>query len=585
MHFDGIQSNFTAGELSPKLWGRVELERYKFGLAVVENTIVQPHGGLTKRGGSHFVREVKDSTKDTRLINFRFENTYSYTLEFGVSYIRVYVNQAIVMSGANPYEIATTYTEAELSELWFEQDADTFYITHKDHPPAKLTRVAHDNWTLANVSFTFDAGHAWGANDYPSLNWFYEQRHFFAATPSVPNGIWASQSGLYTDMRLGTGLDSEGLEFIIKLAHKFVWVSAGVEILLGGSNAEFKLASNSLNEAITPGNVRPSLLTNYGSIFSAPVRIDNSVVYVQKGARKIRRLASNFQSSSYADSYAARDITILSSHITKNKVINLTHATLPDSMIWGYRTDGVLVGLTYEPDHQVFGWHRHILAGTNAKVKSVAIAKAVEDSIQDEIWAIVERTINGSTVKYVEYMIEGLSDEDDLEDAFFIDSGITKTGNDFTTVDGLDHLEGEEVQILADGAKQSPKTVASGEITLDYSANIAHVGLGFSSIVELLPIEGGNPEGTSQTLLKRIITVSLRLDRSLGFQIGDVYGNIDSYYFGPPENMGEAIPLFTGDTDPMPFPGSYDRQSRIKIVQSEPLPFNVLAVIYEAKTK
>ena len=584
MEFDNIQSNFTAGEVSPKLWGRVELEKYLAGLAIVENMIVQPHGGVIRRGGFHYITEVKDSSKVTRVVEFNYKNTYAYILEFGENYIRVYVNREQVLDGAVAYEIVTTYIEAEILDLRFEQDTDTLYITHKDHPPAKLTRAAHDNWTLANISFTFDAGHAWTANDYPALNWFYEQRHFFAATPSKLNGVWASKSALYTDMRLGTGLDNEGLEFIVKMVYKFLWASAGQEINLGGSNAEFKLASNALNEAITPSNIRPTLSTNYGSIFASPVRIDDSVVFVQKGGRKFRRFAADYQSGSYSDSYKASDITILSSHIATSGILNLVYSTVPDSIIWACRVDGVLIGITYEPDHKVFGWHRHIVGGTDVKVKSLAVAKAVEGVTQDELWAVIERTIDGSTVQYIEYMIDGLSEEQSIEDAFFVDSGITKTGSAFTLVDELDHLEGEEVQILGDGAVQAPKTVSGGEITLDQAVDKVHVGLQYISVMETLPIEGGNPLGTSQGHLKRIKNVSLRLDRSIGFSLGDVYGNLDQYYFGP-SVMNEPLILFTGDTEPMPFTGSYDRQSRLKIMQDAPLPFNLLAIMYQAKMK
>lgn len=583
MKFDNIQSDFTAGEISPKFVGRVTLEKYFSGLTILENMIVQPSGGINRRGGFHFVAEVKDSTKDTLIVEFNFADEYTYILEFGNLYIRVFVNNAPVMDGASPYEIVTTYTESELFDLRFTQDADTLYITHKDHAPATLTRSAHDNWTLADISFDFDVGHEWTANDYPMLSWFYEQRHFFATTPSIPNGIWASQSADYTNMELGTGLDNEGLEFIIKSAYKFLWASAGQEILLGGSNAEFKLSANALNEALTPSNVRPVLQTNYGSTFLTVVRIDDSVVFTQKGKRKFRRLASNFQSGSYSDSYKASDITLLSSHIAESGVLGVVYSTIPDAIIWAFRNDGTLIGLTYEPEYNVFGWHRQLIGGTNAKVKSIAMSSGVGDTDVDELWAIIEHTVNEATVKHICYMGVGLSDEDDIEDAFFVDFGVTKTGSGFTTVDNLGHLEGEEVQILADGAKQAPKTVESGEIELDSAADVAHVGKQYISTIVTLPIEGGNPVGTSQGQIKRIKNVGLRLHRSLGFKLGDVYGNLDQYYFGPPPIMNDPIPLFTGDTEPIPFAGSYDRQSKLKITQDEPLPFNLLAIMYQAR--
>ena len=414
-------------------------------------------------------------------------------------------------------------------------------------------------------------------NNYPAINWFYEQRHFFASTPQELNAIWGSKSAEYNDMRIGTGLDNEGLKLKIKAASKFLWASSGEEILLGGANAEFKLSANALNEALTPSNVRPVLLTNYGSADREPVRIDDSVIMLQKGERIFRRLATQSATGGYLNKYQASDLTILSNHITQSGIQNYIYINLPASMMWAARTDGRLIGLTYEPEHKIFGWHRHTIGGSDAKVYWLAPARAVEGVRKDEVWAVIERTINGATVSYIEYMTEGLSDEDDIEDSFFVDSGITKTGNAFTVVNGLNHLEGETVAILGDGVIQASKIVSNGSITLDTAVDKAQVGLPYESSIITLPIEGGNPVGTSQGLIKRIRRVALRLDRSLNFKLGDVNDLLDEYSFN-------STDLFTGDTEPMPFTGSFDRQSKMKIVHDSPLPFNLLAIMYEAKT-
>lgn len=583
MRFDGIQNNFTAGEISPSLFGRTDLEKYFTGLAIAENVIVQPEGGVIKRGGSRYIEEVKDSSKSTIIVEFNYKNQYSYILEFGNLYIRVYRDGEQIQSGGSPYEITTTYTDSEVDELRFTQESDTFYIVHKDHAPAKLTRSAHDNWTLANISFSFTSGHAWTANDYPTLTWFFEQRHFFATTPTKLNGVWGSRSADYTNMELGTGLDNEGIEIEVKAATKFLWASPGQEILLGGSNAEFKISSNALNEAVTPSNIRAVPHTSYGSSSAFPVRIDEGVVFISKGGQKIRRFIAESRAEVSTGMYRATNIMALNRHVAKSSVLNLTWYTSPDPIIWGVREDGILIGLTYEPEYNIYGWHRHEIGGTDTKVKSITVERAVEGTNRDKLWLVVERTIDGSTVQYIEYIDEGLLAEDDVEDSFFVDSGITATGSGLTLVANLDHLEGEEVSMLGDGARQSNKIVSGGEIILDSPVDKIHVGLPYSGIVETLPIEGGNPIGTSQTLIKRIKSTSLRLDRSIGFKIGNVHGDLDEYYFGPPI-MDEATLLFTGDTEHIPFSGGYDKQSRLRIESNDPLPFNLLALIYRART-
>jgi hypothetical protein len=362
-----------------------------------------------------------------------------------------------------------------------------------------------------------------------------------------------------------------------------LWAVDGVTgIILGGHNGEFKLASNSMNEALTPSNIRPSRITNYGNAFIPVVQINSDILFVQKGLRRVRRLLYDFTSNSYR----ALPIDLISEHITESGIVGVAYSNEPNPIYWAFRTDGVLVAMTYEPDNNIFGWHRHPVGGVDVKVRSIANIDGATDVAKDELWAIIERTIDGSTVKYIEFLVpEGLSLEDDLEDAFFVDSGVTKIGDGFTTFDGLNHLEGEEVRILADGAVQAPKIVYGNEITLDIAVDKAHVGLGYDASIETLPLEGGNPIGTAQAKIKRISSMVLRLYRSLTFYVGDVLGNEDVYPFGPPDEMGSATPLFTGDTEEQAFPGGYDTQGRVRIASYDPVPLTILAIMYELRVK
>ena len=146
------KQNFTAGELSPRLTGRTDLGRYDNGAQLIENFLVQPHGGLTRRPGTEFIREVKTSSAKTRLIPFQFNVEQAYILEFGNQYFRVYKDGGIVVSGGNPVEFATPYTTAQLDDIKFAQTADVMYIAHPDHAPRKITRTAHTAWTVSEVN-------------------------------------------------------------------------------------------------------------------------------------------------------------------------------------------------------------------------------------------------------------------------------------------------------------------------------------------------------------------------------------------------------------------------------------------------
>jgi len=147
-------TNFTGGELSPRLDGRNDLQKYSTGCKTLENMIIFPHGSAARRSGTQFVAEVKDSTKETRLIPFEFSTTQTYILEFGNQYIRFFKDNGQILSSGSPYEISSPYLEAELFDIKFAQSADVMYLCHPNHPVKKLSRTGHTSWSLTSVDFT-----------------------------------------------------------------------------------------------------------------------------------------------------------------------------------------------------------------------------------------------------------------------------------------------------------------------------------------------------------------------------------------------------------------------------------------------
>ncbi len=90
-------TNFTGGELSPRLDGRNDLAKYASGCKTLQNMIVYPHGSAARRPGTTFVAEVKTSSAFTRLIPFEFSTTQTYILEFGDDYIRFYKDSGAIL--------------------------------------------------------------------------------------------------------------------------------------------------------------------------------------------------------------------------------------------------------------------------------------------------------------------------------------------------------------------------------------------------------------------------------------------------------------------------------------------------------
>lgn len=151
-----IQPSFSAGEMAPATYSRVDLARYYTGLRTCRNFVVLPEGGVQNRAGTRFVCAVKDSAAQTRLIPFQFSTEQTYVLEFGNQYIRFVSDGAQVMNGSAAYEIATPYTTADLADLKYTQSADVLTIVHPSYAPRELKRLAALNWTLTAISFQPD---------------------------------------------------------------------------------------------------------------------------------------------------------------------------------------------------------------------------------------------------------------------------------------------------------------------------------------------------------------------------------------------------------------------------------------------
>jgi hypothetical protein len=146
------QSNFNGGEWSPLAYGRYDLAKYKNGLALCQNYIPTQQGGLTRRPGFAFVAQVKDSTYAPRLQQFEFSVTQAYILEIGNLYVRIFANGQPLLNTGVPVEVVTPYLTSELWGMCFAQSADTLYIAHANHPPAKLQRAGALAWTYTPVS-------------------------------------------------------------------------------------------------------------------------------------------------------------------------------------------------------------------------------------------------------------------------------------------------------------------------------------------------------------------------------------------------------------------------------------------------
>tara|TARA_R100001594_G_scaffold78294_3_gene112900 strand:+ start:24548 stop:26863 length:2316 start_codon:yes stop_codon:yes gene_type:complete len=220
-----------------------------------------------------------------------------------------------------------------------------------------------------------------------------------------------------------------------------------------------------------------------------------------------------------------------------------------------------------------------------SKVKSIAVIPGVNDSY-DTLYMIVERTINGATKQYVEFLQEDFRGDEGhtISDAWFVDSGLSlSSATAVTSISGLGHLEGESVTVLADGGVVSNKTVSSSAITLTTAAREVKIGLGYTSKIKTLRLEPGGEYGTSQGKTGRIDKVTWRLHETVNLKAGPYSSMMDVIPFRTTTAPIHALKAKSGDFE-MLFPGHYEKEKQIYAESSDPLPCTILSMIVHMAT-
>ena len=240
------------------------------------------------------------------------------------------------------------------------------------------------------------------------------------------------------------------------------------------------------------------------------------------------------------------------------------------------RDDGVLLALTYMKEQQIFGWSRQ---QTHGRVLSVATISGVRG---DDLLLVVEREIQGGRRVFLERLAEPWQDADPVEEAFFVDCGITvrlPEAQPAARVTGLDHLEGCTLSVLADGSPVEGCVVRGGSIELPYAASVVQAGLPYASVLAPLPVESDTQQGSTLGQGRSHGFCSLRLHRSVGGKYGPSREELYDLPFVP-EYWGRAVRPFSGDVVCAPA-GGWENSATLWLVQDRPLPLRVLALVLD----
>lgn len=268
---------------------------------------------------------------------------------------------------------------------------------------------------------------AWGTATgaaFPYKVAFWRDRLWFAGNQQ----IYASVAGDYSSMSpdtLGEILADNAISLTISVGtvDKIRWMTASDVLLIGTAGSEIAVQEITPNQVLGPENVKYEIQSAEGSRELEPVLVEDSVLFIRIGGRRVIELRFDIQS----DSWVPRDMNVLYPEITQTGIVEMAYQKEPDNIIWIVLSNGRLLGMTYDREQNVYGWHRHPLGGTSAKAESVQVITSPDADVND-VWIIANKSVNGSTRRFVEYFAEAFEQNDDIEGAVFLDSSLEFDG-------------------------------------------------------------------------------------------------------------------------------------------------------------
>jgi hypothetical protein len=463
----------------------------------------------------------------------------------------------------------------------------------------------------------------------------HEERFMLGGTSSQARRVWGSRTGRYEDFELGTD-DDHALAFDLNgtAQNQINWLVSEQQLMVGTAGAEHTVGSRDPDKALTPAFTPQKRQSTYGSKFLQAQIVNDVVLFAQRLGRKIREAVYSFE----RDKNVAPDMTILAEHITEGGIKQTAYSQQPDQIFWFVTNDGQLIGMTYEREQDVIGFHRH---ETQGRFESVAVIPGTE---RDEIWCVVARDLPSGTVRYVERIRPFKWQK--VEEFFFVDSGLSypestvftsgnaepgkryrvqdeptgtmdlsnvggpafaTKGNEFlavqdplqtapanepndfgggslrevfTSFGNLGHLEGMTVQCLIDGAPIVDQVVTGGQITIPdgetgYSASI---GLGFSNRLQPMRLDVANQMGEYPAREMRVKEVVARVEDTIGMVAGISEDELyDRPFRSTAMKMDQVPDLLNGDYE-VDIHGRYDFKGDIILGQDQCLPSTILSL-------
>lgn len=421
-----------------------------------------------------------------------------------------------------------------------------------------------------------DATSAWAEgmwSDYrgwPSCVAIYEGRLWWAGKDKV----WGSVSDDYESFNDEVVGDSATISRSIGTGTVDVinWLAPVSRLLVGNDARVMSAKSSSFDEPLTATNFNLKSISSQGTDKVACAILDKSVLFVQRSGSRLYQLGFDIQENEYSPG----DLMALIPDIGQPGIIKVAIQTQPDTRVHCVRSDGKVAILVSEVVENVRCW---VLFETDGIVEDCVVLPGTEE---DAVYYLVSRSINGSTVRYLEkWALESEAVGGTINKQ--ADAFLQYSGSATTTITGLSHLEGETVCVWAAGKDLGTYTVSGGQITgLSQSVTSAVVGLVYRARFKSTKLAYGAQLGSSLVQPKRI--------NQLGVILKDAHYQGLSY--GPDFDNLDELPLTSGWSDiaddtvhsvfdeaAFEFPGTWDTDSRLCLEATAPRPCTVLACV------
>lgn len=442
---------------------------------------------------------------------------------------------------------------------------------------ARLTAFTNPTTMVVEISSDFDGSFgaggvtgkfcvleqpSWSATKgWPSTASFYEGRGIYSGAKSAPDQVACSVSNSYYNLDVGTGQPTDAI--VESISGQKVGIVRHVigdkTLQVFCSESEYTVPQIDGNSLKPPAAFRRQGDDGIGNM--RPLTLDNQTFYVRKGGQEIMSYVFDNDKQSYQSVSAS----LSSAHLIRSPVDGDTMRSLPDDdnvYLFYVNGDGSLICHQTSKDKHISAWT--LSTTTNGLFKRMA-------QVGDDVYFIVERTINGATKQY----LEKLSFDHYSDSTVVVTSGIP-----ITVITGLASLEGETVTTLADGYVEKDHVVTGGQISIEAASSVIEVGLKISSLIRTVPISYGSQKGQTTYLPKRIVKYTIDYFESLGLKVNGV--PIPDLEFEV--SVFDALPELQTGIYTNSIPSDWAPRQSLDITHDAPLPFSIIGIGFEVSS-